>query len=306
MQTTTRINEPTWIAAKPRKHAVFELLCSFITNAVANPANVQAVLASTLIKLQSAGTQGPSADQYNDELYVSCGILLTIVSQLSAGGPEQEVLVDLLVKIRNTSLPPSVQETVDEYDPYNEFHLELTPFIRAWSDFEHDAPLYPPLAERRGMSDHLPRERPPWRRQPGNYLTAPEWTNLNAFTARLHVRVPEVVKLDLRGLFAMIEALETPLTPAQLRDNVPAAAAWIVVAGEQLKNNDFPYAKYPSDDGTRRLPWSRGELWEGPLGFGAERWAFWMGRFRRIEEMEGVGEEVREACRRALGVAEAL
>ncbi len=35
----------------------------------------------------------------------------------------------------------------------------------------------------------------------------------NAFVARLHTAAPEIIRMDLRGLFAMIEALEQPLTP---------------------------------------------------------------------------------------------
>ena len=66
--------------------------------------------------------------------------------------------------------------------------------------------------------------------------------------------------LDLRGLFAMIEAPEKPLSPSQLEDVLPAAVAWVVYAGGHLKSNGVPYARYDIDDDRLRSAWSRGPL----------------------------------------------
>ena len=119
---------------------------------------------------------------------------------------------------------------------------------------------------------------------------------MNAFIARLHAKTPDIIHLDLRGLFAMIEALEQELTAIQLEDVLPVAACWIIYAGEALRSNDIPYATYNSDGGTKRLPWSRGELWHGQLAFNQARWKSWMQRFKVIADREDVSETVRLAA----------
>lgn len=98
----------------------------------------------------------------------------------------------------------------------------------------------------------------------------------------------------------MIEALEQPLTPSQLDDVLPAAACWILYAGKELRNNDVDYPCPPDTGGTRRLPWSKGEPWDGPHAFSHARWEFWMERLREIAERSDVSETVRLAALNAL------
>ncbi|KAF2717874.1 hypothetical protein K431DRAFT_288121 [Polychaeton citri CBS 116435] len=176
---------------------------------------------------------------------------------------------------------------------------DLIKLIMVWSDLEQDAPLHPRLEDRPGYVNTR-SERPPWRPEPGRWLTAGEWTNLNAFMARLHTAAPDLPKVDLRGLFAMIEALEQPLTPSQLEDVLPAAACWVVYAGEELRRNDTPYAHYDDDGGSKRLPWSKGQLWNGPHAFNQVRWQFWMQRFKDIAGRRDIDDTTRSAALQAL------
>ena len=142
--------------------------------------------------------------------------------------------------------------------------------------------------------------RSPWRLDPGKSLTGGEWANINAFLARLHTAAPDVARLDVRELFAMIEALEQPLTSSRLEDVLPAAAYWIIYAGNELRGNDIPYAFYNDDGGSRRLPYSRGELWNGLHAFNQARWEFWMQRFKDVTERTDVSHAVRRIALRAL------
>ena len=80
--------------------------------------------------------------------------------------------------------------------------------------------------------------------------------------------------LDLKGLFALIDALEYKYGAGALDDLVPAAAVWVIFAGRKVKFNDVGYPPSGDDVGSGRLPWSAGPLWGGKKGFSDERWGF--------------------------------
>jgi hypothetical protein len=294
-----QFNESSWISVEPRNHTVFETLLSFLDSASSGPANVQHFAESTVVSLRSVGSSGPSVNQYRFESRVLFAILFTIITQLDPAAAQQDYLIILVTSLRDVPLPTSVVQEIDSRDLDSNMNEDLRKLITVLSDFERDAPLYPRLEERSNYLTSLP-ERTPWQRPLGQCLTASEWASINAFVARLHHSAPDVLKLDLRGLFAMIEALELPLTSSQLEDVLPAAVCWIIYAGHELRTNNVPYAGYDDTGGSRRLPWSRGSLWNGPHAFNQARWEFWMQRFKDIAERSDVSDTVRLAAFHAL------
>ncbi|KAK6437034.1 hypothetical protein LTR95_006772 [Oleoguttula sp. CCFEE 5521] len=273
------IDEPEWIGGDPRYHIVFETLVEFIASASENATKRDELVNEAIATLLSVGTQDPSMDEYKLDSLALFGILLTIVKQIDATTAGHDAAVKLVMAIRNAPLPSSVAQTTDRYDRNREVHLQMTTFIGALSSFELDAPLHPCLEDRPST---IPSE----------------WASLNAFIAKVHAAEPDILKLDYRGLFAMIEALEEPRTGSELEDVLPAATAWIIYAGSALKINDFPYACYPTE--SKQMPWSRGEMWTGQHAFNPERWEFWMLRFRQIAEREDVSNAVRKTALEAV------
>ncbi|KAI5371231.1 hypothetical protein Slin14017_G021100 [Septoria linicola] len=246
--------EPGWIADDPSNHVIFNKLVSFLDSVSADPTNASQLVASTTDALSSTGTSQPSVEQYRSESRFLFAILLTIVQQLEPIAAEQDYLIKLVLSLRESPVPESVSRTIDPCAmDSNDMNRDLDNFINVWSSIGIDAPFHPSL-ESRGGHVELDKVRPPWRQDPGYYLSAESWASLSAFLARLHVAARDLLKLDLRGLFAMIEALEQPLSPAELEDAIPPAAYWIIYAGKELKHNNFPYAFYESDNGTKRLP----------------------------------------------------
>nr|OQO32658.1 hypothetical protein B0A51_00036 [Rachicladosporium sp. CCFEE 5018] len=275
--SATDIDEPEWIGGDPRYHTVFETLVGFIAKAAENATERDELVDATIAILLSVGTQDPSMDEYKLDSLALFGILLTIVKQIDAATARHNAAVKLVMAIRNAPPPSSVLQTTDRYDRNREVHLQLTTFIGALSSFELDAPLHPCLEDR--PSTIVPSSRPPWRLPHYQRLKPSEWASLNAFIAKVHAAESDILELDYRGLFAMIEALEEPRTESELEDVLPAATARIVYAGSALKINDFPYACYPTE--SKRMPWSRG-------------------RFREIAGREDVSDAVRSTALKAV------
>ena len=293
-----QFDEPAWMVSQPGSHEVFNTLVSFISNAFAEPDDVQYHVESTITTLEALSIQNPTITQYKAQSRMLFAIILAIVKQLDADATQQNNLITLVLSLRELPLPANVAQGIDPGPMGSDMNRSLTQFIHVWSDIEYDAPLHPRFDDRPGLPI-VSGERPPWRLEPNRYLSATAWTNLNAFMARLHTSAPDVQRLDTRGLFAMIEALEQPLTPSRLDDVLPAAACWIIYAGQVLKKNDIPYAYFPEDFGSKRMPWSKGELWNGPYAFNRPRWDFWMQKFREISERDNVSGPVREVALRA-------
>jgi hypothetical protein len=164
-------------------------------------------------------------------------------------------------------------------------------------DFSDDVPLHSRLEYRPYYC--LLLQRLVRRRQPDEYLTGREWEGINCFIARLLFAAPDMLKVDLHGLYAIVDALEQPLTSAHLDNILPVAVVWIMYARNELHNNDVPYAYHPSHGSSKRLPWSKGELWIGPRTFNQARRHFWMQRFKGIDESEDVSDVVQKAARQA-------
>lgn len=77
---------------------------------------------------------------------------------------------------------------------------------------------------------------------------------------------------------------------------LPAAAAWIDLAGKSLKQceDDFP-----PDRGAQ--PGKGGPLWEDKHGFCPERWSLWQKRFDELASDSQLSQSLRETARKASG-----
>ena len=84
----------------------------------------------------------------------------------------------------------------------------------------------------------------------------------------------------------------------------PAAAVWVVFAGQALKSNRVGYARHRHDGGSGEAAVQRGTVVDaGRKGFSSERWEFWRRRcaaVRAVEVMEGgISDLTREWADRA-------
>lgn len=115
-----------------------------------------------------------------------------------------------------------------------------------------------------------------------------DYTRMNAFLARVS-HLPQR-DLELHAIWAMREALEEPLEPAELHLNVPGAAVWIYYAGNWIFSCQKSWEPgFPIGD-----PAVGGSLWEGSRGFSRGRWDLWRQRFRWIAENSEVQQETRD------------
>ena len=148
-----------------------------------------------------------------------------------------------------------------------------------------------------------------------------EWTRHNAFLARLltHPKFPHRDIYLARSFYAIVPALESVYhahSDESLSADVPAAAAWLIYAGDVI----FAAAQWeiPSQN-LGRLGRVGGPLWEqvegrGTVGedanggkeegFSRQRWDFWKVRLRWIEEESQADEEAKRMAREAMGKME--
>lgn len=142
------------------------------------------------------------------------------------------------------------------------------------------------------MSKVLPG---PWRAP----MYGAEWTNLNAFAARLHIMIDSLPYINLRGLLTLLDALEEYIPITALEYLVPSAACWILFAGFKLKTNEVGYPESGHDDGSKRVPLNIGDLYNEPGGFNVKRWLFWSERFSVLNDQEDLKEETKLYAERA-------
>lgn len=95
-------------------------------------------------------------------------------------------------------------------------------------------------------------------------MSGSELTNLDAFAASLHNVIDGLPYLDLKGLFALLDALEESNPTTALDNLVLPVACWILYAGFKLKTNDVGYPESGYDDGSKRAPWNVWDLHNGP------------------------------------------
>ncbi|KAK2754557.1 hypothetical protein FQN54_006958 [Arachnomyces sp. PD_36] len=130
------------------------------------------------------------------------------------------------------------------------------------------------------------------------------WTNINAFVAA--ITKEGLSNFWLYAIWAMRSGLEeSPKARSSVGDHdlhVPAAAVWIMVAGEEIRKRDDVWeASRTGGD-----PACGGDLWKGKRGFCTERWDFWKSRFNTLRQQEGLWAETREIAAEAFRKMESL
>ena len=284
---TASITPPTWISAHSLCHPTFRIIAKYTTDSTIKPETASA----QLLELYSPALQDPQT------LFDIGFLWATILHAASQTDPLSSLhtrLTDLFLAIREQPPPeetPAIAEFKDIHGNVS-FWGSLPLLTTVWKDLDIAAPLHPRLMDRPYYANDTRRgPRPtssslgPWRDEP---LTSAQWASLNALLAKEHART-NIMHLDLKGLFALIEALEYEYRESDaLDDLIPAAAVWIVFAGKKLKLNDVRYPPSGDDGGSGRLPWSAGSLWGGKKGFSAERWRFWEERFRIVSLSDGI------------------
>jgi len=106
--------------------------------------------------------------------------------------------------------------------------------------------------------------------------TVDEWTQLNAFVARINQA--QISNFDLYAIWAFRPSLEA--SPYST-DRVPAAKAWILYSGARL------WQLSRDKTGLGRAA-RGGERWKGFEGYNKERWQLWKDAFKELGEEEVV------------------
>lgn len=124
-----------------------------------------------------------------------------------------------------------------------------------------------------------------------------EWTRHHAFRARLHA-APRSLNYEKDALIAIVPALEEgEKAPEEISLNIPAAAVWILYAGEQIYTCRSEWGRKPPN-GCK--PAEGGPLWNGKIGFCPKRWALWKDRFQWVTMQSDMTDEAREMAGKAV------
>ncbi|KAF7187966.1 hypothetical protein HII31_10866 [Pseudocercospora fuligena] len=125
------------------------------------------------------------------------------------------------------------------------------------------------------------------------------FVHINQFAAKLFEADSRRFDYSMFALWTMRDALESTVShrnqdTGPLDAFLPAAAAWIDLAGKSLRQckDDFP-----PDRGAN--PGKGGPLWEGKHGFCHERWSLWQKRFDELASDSQLSQSLRETARKA-------
>ncbi|TFK54220.1 hypothetical protein OE88DRAFT_1723942 [Heliocybe sulcata] len=137
-----------------------------------------------------------------------------------------------------------------------------------------------------------PSVREDWNSPPStsNAGTSPEeWTNVNAFIARLtNACIADFLLYAIWSVRPVLE--EDEVSTAELDMLVPAAAVWFLYLGERIHESDEEYGG----------PGRGGTVWTGKKGFCKERWQLWKERMAIISQNTGISVDTRDIANEAL------
>jgi hypothetical protein len=274
-------------------------LCSeYLNNAVSEPSLTAKRIADMALDYQT------SDEKFEDFVSHFWITTLWVVKQIPHNNPNQDKMVNLLVKLQVQSPPPL--QPVYEWS-YLPFWTSLPGITFAIVQYRYGAPMNPPYAERPGIGPDNNRYHVT--------VNTTEWTNLNAFLARLLAAVGHhtsreyyylVFHLSCEGLYAMLDALEENNGGEQQAIYTPTAACWILYAGRQLNQLTQLYPHQGRERASKRLPWSAGDLYHGPVGFNKQHWSFWKDRFKVLTKDDSLKDEARGWAAKALVEMDAI
>lgn len=143
-----------------------------------------------------------------------------------------------------------------------------------------------------GPWEELPEDTPFYLE--GGQFTADVWTSLNAFTARL--TVASVSNFEMYAMWILRHTLEEVRIDQEIDDNLPAAAIWIIHAGQLIYHNA---AKEYIDSGKTHPPDIQ-YIRTFSKPFSKERWNFWKERFGFFQSYEVLKQTTRDSAGEAL------
>ena len=282
---------PPWAQGNPRASAIYNDLSNYLNHHSSSSETAQAIV------------QHVDFTEDFDDCFNNCAQLWALTFYIAAAlSPDDEAhdaLSELHVAI--SKLPGPTTNVSDEFFSYHYkvWHdLPVHNFI--YANHIHIAPLHPPMSERPGIHQWGLRNHfhPPWTSTTYT-VNGENLTGINALHAKVWGKLPYLACMDDKALATMIDALEEEHDGTALDDLVPSAACWMLYAGEVMRKHDREF-KTPCEDGCKRLPDSRGDLWHGRIGFSSERWAFWREGFEAIGAREDVSDGTKDFALRAV------
>ena len=121
------------------------------------------------------------------------------------------------------------------------------------------------------------------------------WASLNAFTAR--ITVASVLNFETYAIWILRHTLEEERTNEEVDDNLPAAAMWIIYAGQIVYHNAAK--DYTDSTETHRPDIQSLRIFSKPFSKG--RWNFWKERFEFFRNHEVLKQITRDSAGEALG-----
>lgn len=288
---------PSFVVGNSLAASIYDFISDYLISPARNAPSMAASLTSFLAPLMKTTA----------EIQNIChlwGIICFMATTYHSSSPKHSLIVELIFEIRKCSAPPFEGRLAYEKQWGCTFWDDLSMLLDVWDDLEFDAPLMPRMCERKSDPNLLKnRFLPgPWRSRNMIPMSSEAWASLNAFVARLYAQT-DVSSLEDRALFALTEALEEDKPATALDDVVPAAACWILYAGQKIKEHNRGHeADYDYAMGITRLPSparSRGSLWKGADGVSDERWRFWKTRFGDLADRTGLKRNTRQYAKQA-------
>ncbi|KAI0132843.1 hypothetical protein BJ170DRAFT_615544 [Xylariales sp. AK1849] len=203
------------------------------------------------------------------------GVVLLKVLEIPAQHPWQERLVNLLHQIQRQPGPNGQDR---------DFWFWLPTFFGQINEDENS----------RGLYEKPEGDLPP------NLYTPTQWLNLHAFKALWYSSQleedddgPRERLHPNQGLIALRETVELPRRLETLNQNVPSAAAWILIANKKLRGRCRKSMNLGKRNVCRLQSEIPIELYKGPDTWNEERWAFWKERFATLGNDDHLDPHVR-------------
>ena len=204
--------------------------------------------------------------------------MVNLIKEVPHSHPWQDRMVELLSAIKE--VPRQVTPKMEE--------LERSWGRASWQDL----PVF-------GAEVREAWNQGPWEKIPGglvgfdDYFTPDVWASLNAFTAR--ITVASVSDFETYAIWILRHTLEVERKNEEVDDNLPAAAVWIIYAGQIIYHNA---AKEYTDSETH--PTDIRYLRKFTRRFSMERWSFWKERFESFQNHEVLKQSTRDCAGEAL------
>jgi hypothetical protein len=219
------------------------------------------------------------------------------IVQIPTIDPRLDELIRIVLALREvedpTGAPPEFWKSLYGLtEIFDLWELEL-PLARP-NDQEHIQAVFKRLCGPEGPSQA--------RCRPVGGVSENMWPRINGFLARIVAKIGNIQpfkSLYLKGMYAMIEALEVEHKPGERDICIQAATQWMLQAGYTLSSVDanvLPLTHLQDCDQSsencrctidireKRDPWANGEHYSGPPGINRRRWQFWHYRLEQLSD----------------------